>query len=251
MPVWLTNGRHPSNGSDVNKRTLHIAEPCHADWNAMTGDEARRFCDSCQKHVHHLSAMTRREARALVRAPQPEGLCVRYSHDPKSGQVQFRKRTITPSAPRAQVEGAARLLAGAAMVASVVAACNWPMNREAHAMMGEMTAPQPVKVNAQVAAPKGDESPPTEPVVDMGEPIEPEFVPLAGGLMPVHDALTDQEESASEHLGQFGVTLDDEEFEGSGEGCESTGDLPIDELGEVQVIEEYELMGRMPYPREL
>lgn len=240
----------------MNKRTLHIAEPCHADWTAMTGDEARRYCDSCQKDVHHLSAMTRREARALVRQPQPEGLCVRYSHDPKSGQVQFRNRTVTPSAPRSQVEGAGRLVAGAAMVASMLAACSWPMSREAHAMMGDIAAPPSVVEPAKAehpftGSPKGDETPPPEPVVDMGEPIEPEFVPIAGGLMPVHDVLNDQEEAAAEQLGQFGVTLDDEEFEGSGEGCEATEDPQIEALGEVQVIEEFEIMGRMPMRHDL
>ena len=45
---------------------IRVDEPCKADWDAMTGDAARRFCAGCQKHVHNLSAMPREEAERLV-----------------------------------------------------------------------------------------------------------------------------------------------------------------------------------------
>src|SRR4051812_1226688 len=35
-----------------------ISRPCSQDWNAMSGDDQRRFCDQCQLHVHNLSAMS-------------------------------------------------------------------------------------------------------------------------------------------------------------------------------------------------
>ncbi len=57
---------------------LHIAAPCHADWDKMTGDDKARFCQSCQKNVFNISMMTRQEAEALI--TQKEGnLCVQYA----------------------------------------------------------------------------------------------------------------------------------------------------------------------------
>ena len=56
---------------------LHVAAPCSADWNRMTGDARARFCGQCEKNVYNLSDMTRAEAEALL--VEKEGkLCVRY-----------------------------------------------------------------------------------------------------------------------------------------------------------------------------
>ena len=93
---------------------LHIPEPCSADWNAMTGDEKRKFCDACAKHVHDLSAMTLREAEAILGAERNSGhLCIRYAYD-ASGDVRFLKRRVRASAPSRQLSGVARLTAAAA-----------------------------------------------------------------------------------------------------------------------------------------
>ena len=57
--------------------TIRIAAPCSADWDAMEGTGAARFCQTCRKNVYNLSAMTRAEAEALV--TRTEGrLCVRF-----------------------------------------------------------------------------------------------------------------------------------------------------------------------------
>ncbi len=57
--------------------TLKVASPCHADWDAMEGDDQARFCGTCRKNVYNLSAMTEGEAQALV--SRLEGrLCVRF-----------------------------------------------------------------------------------------------------------------------------------------------------------------------------
>jgi hypothetical protein len=56
---------------------VHIASPCHAEWNAMHGDDRSRFCGECQKHVYNLSEMTTHEAEELIRAKEGN-LCVRY-----------------------------------------------------------------------------------------------------------------------------------------------------------------------------
>jgi hypothetical protein len=56
---------------------LKLAGPCSSDWDSMTGNDEVRFCGHCARSVHNLSAMTRRDAEALV--ARSEGrLCVRY-----------------------------------------------------------------------------------------------------------------------------------------------------------------------------
>ncbi len=59
---------------------IRVASPCPADWNAMQGDERRRFCSQCKLHVYNLSAMTRDEASALVagKSEKDARLCVRF-----------------------------------------------------------------------------------------------------------------------------------------------------------------------------
>lgn len=61
----------------MHRDQLRIADPCHEDWGAMTGDRRRRHCASCDKHVHDLSAMTEGQARELVASSSD--LCVRYA----------------------------------------------------------------------------------------------------------------------------------------------------------------------------
>ncbi len=46
---------------------IKIASPCSADWEQMQGHDRVRFCDECTKNVFNLSAMTRRDAEALLR----------------------------------------------------------------------------------------------------------------------------------------------------------------------------------------
>jgi len=56
---------------------IRVASPCQARWNDMTGDERARFCGQCQKHVYHLSAMTRGQIESLIR--EKEGsFCGRF-----------------------------------------------------------------------------------------------------------------------------------------------------------------------------
>lgn len=62
--------------------TLRVAEPCHADWDAMTGDARTRHCERCRLHVTDLSELTTAEAEHLLARGGPDGrLCVRYTRD--------------------------------------------------------------------------------------------------------------------------------------------------------------------------
>ncbi len=60
---------------------LKIASPCSADWNAMLGDERKRFCGECKLNVYNLSGMTRYDAEHLLRLSEGR-LCVRYFQRP-------------------------------------------------------------------------------------------------------------------------------------------------------------------------
>lgn len=57
---------------------LEVAAPCSASWDDMVGDEVTRFCGACEKDVHNLSAMTRDEAEAFLRARAGDDVCVRF-----------------------------------------------------------------------------------------------------------------------------------------------------------------------------
>ncbi|BDS05285.1 hypothetical protein NT6N_03250 [Oceaniferula spumae] len=46
----------------------YIPKPCHENWNAMSGDEKRKFCAKCSTHVHDLSEKSAEEIRSLHEA---------------------------------------------------------------------------------------------------------------------------------------------------------------------------------------
>lgn len=56
---------------------IKVASPCPSSWDAMYGDERKRFCGECKLNVYNLSGMTTDEAEQLV--TNHEGrLCVRF-----------------------------------------------------------------------------------------------------------------------------------------------------------------------------
>jgi len=67
--------------------SLHIAKPCSASWEAMTGDATVRQCEQCNHKVYNLSGMTREEAEALVSNTET-GMCVRFVR--QDGMVMTR-----------------------------------------------------------------------------------------------------------------------------------------------------------------
>jgi hypothetical protein len=56
---------------------IHVASPCPADWQKMSGDERVRFCPECNLNVYNFSAMTAAEVERIV--SRTEGrLCARF-----------------------------------------------------------------------------------------------------------------------------------------------------------------------------
>lgn len=64
---------------------VRVASPCTARWEDMTGDDRKRFCQHCQKHVFNLSAMTQSEAEAFVRETEGK-FCGRF-HRRRDGRM--------------------------------------------------------------------------------------------------------------------------------------------------------------------
>lgn len=95
----------------MHRTDAPIRTPCSADWESMEGDTERRFCTSCNKLVHDLSAMTEVQARSIV---AEGGVCVRYRSDPGTGDLQHRR----PRAFAVRLATAAVLTAGVALPAA-------------------------------------------------------------------------------------------------------------------------------------
>ncbi len=57
---------------------VRVATPCDVPWESMQGDDVRRHCQQCDKHVHNLSTLTRAEAEALLRHHTGGGICIRF-----------------------------------------------------------------------------------------------------------------------------------------------------------------------------
>lgn len=48
-------------------QSVKIASPCHASWDQMEGDDRKRFCFQCKKHVYDFSKMTTVEVEELLK----------------------------------------------------------------------------------------------------------------------------------------------------------------------------------------
>ncbi len=95
---------------DANEilRQMTIPNPCSVDWGQMRGDNRRRHCESCGKHVYDLTAMNPSEAAALLNSRQPEICGVAYKKpngtlflfdsepapEPAPARWQFRIRSL-------------------------------------------------------------------------------------------------------------------------------------------------------------
>lgn len=72
---------------------LTVNSPCTAEWDSMAGNEQVRFCTHCEKSVHNLSAMIRKDALRLVR-DSVGGVCVRFYSDPRGRTVHTNDRAL-------------------------------------------------------------------------------------------------------------------------------------------------------------
>lgn len=107
---------------------MRIRQPCSADWNAMIGDEIRRFCPACSKHVTNIDALDDAAFAALV----AEGaVCVRGRGD-RSG---FLLRAAALLGATAAVAGAGSVAWGEPTAASAARAETAPDDKAGDATM--------------------------------------------------------------------------------------------------------------------
>jgi hypothetical protein len=72
-------------------KQLTIANPCRESWDAMDGGDRQRFCNTCNRSVHDLSALTRREVSDLLANNQGK-VCGRISYDGRGNQIFTKER---------------------------------------------------------------------------------------------------------------------------------------------------------------
>ena len=143
-----------------------IQKPCPANWNAMPGDEKRRFCEHCQLHVHNLSEMTTHEQVTLMKSPG-ERKCVTYTAPTNAKPVDVGTWLTLQTATGWRRALAAMLAAAFSMFATSCRTTGTPPPpSEPKTTLGRM------QVNAEM--PVEDERP-----VVFGDPKNP----IAGGIM--------------------------------------------------------------------
>lgn len=155
------------------KRTdLEIASPCTQDWNTMTAEGKKRFCDACKKHVQDLSQMSETEAQAVLAAPPAEGLCVRYLYD-AFGNVLF-DMVDTRVVPASRLVRAKQTLAkGAAMAGLALSVTACMGARQQPPPQVTMGAPPMPEVTAPVATTAPTTPAPTAPPAATTPPVAP------------------------------------------------------------------------------
>ena len=170
--------------SEQNKlQTLAIQSPCSENWDAMTGDDKQRFCDICDKHVHNLSAMPKKQAELLLtsRAQQRgdlenEALCVRYDRD-SSGNI------LTLPSRLERINARFKHTARVAVAAIVTLAITpWAMaTQKQPCPVQKSKAPNEYKMGKPMTHPR----PPVESTKEMGDIASPNPQPPVLGRMPL------------------------------------------------------------------
>lgn len=154
---------------------IRVASPCRADWNAMTGDSRVRACATCNRNVFDLSAMTRADAEALIRATNGD-LCAQYWQR-KDGTILLADCTVQGVRRGKQLTAlaAATAVAGTAWLAHVT---------HPHGKRGvPPPPPRPVTVELRHFA----EPPPAPQVV---HELEPDRQQLRGLISVAHKPAT-------------------------------------------------------------
>jgi hypothetical protein len=174
---------------------LTIPKPCGESWDTMRGGAKERFCDSCQHEVHDLSAMTRREAEALL-ASDNGSLCVRYTM--RNEEMVFQPE----SSPRlmAQLRGLNSLVAAAAVaIPLLIGGCDMGAGPEPQAQAPIVIQEgQPLQLQTDPGAAK----PPAPPTAQPVEVAPPEETHVLGEPAPVEEQI---------EMGKIGVEPEEPE----------------------------------------
>jgi hypothetical protein len=94
-------------------KRLTIVNPCHESWSTMSGGDMQRFCDVCNRSVHDLSVLTRRQASDLL-ANNGGKVCGRISFDKRGNQIFAKDRRPIERLMQISVLGASAAVSAAA-----------------------------------------------------------------------------------------------------------------------------------------
>ncbi len=161
---------------------IRVASPCPADWNEMIGDDRVRACAKCNKNVFDLSAMTRADAEALIRATNGD-LCAQYWQR-KDGTILLADCTVQGVRRGKQLTAlaAATAVAGTAWLAHVT-----------HPHAHREAPPRPVTVQLRHEMPARShfaEPPPARPAPQVVHELEPDRQLWRGQVSIVHEPPT-------------------------------------------------------------
>ncbi len=92
---------------------IAIANPCSESWGAMGGGDRSRFCTVCNRFVHDLSVLTRRQAADLFHK-QAGNICGRIHYDERGNQIFAKERTAVERFVQISVLGASAVASAAA-----------------------------------------------------------------------------------------------------------------------------------------
>ena len=181
--------------SSIALDAVSVASPCHADWDAMRGDERARFCPSCAKNVYNLSAMTAGEAQLLLQ--EKEGrLCIRFFQR-EDGTMLTADCPVGAAALKERSPAFALWAGVLSLVVLLVAATSPALLPSANAQPETEVAPSPATTQAPVeirgevsiaptATPTATPLPTQSdlPRVVMGDMMAPTPAPRMGKIAP-------------------------------------------------------------------
>ncbi|MNU24511.1 hypothetical protein D3C71_128360 [compost metagenome] len=109
---------------------LHIAEPCHEDWNAMTPNEQGRHCDHCCKTVIDFTSWEAEDILHYLR--QHTNACGRLRKDQLLVPVQLTPLEIIPLINTSALSYVKKMTAVVALL-FVFASCCHPISEPVNA----------------------------------------------------------------------------------------------------------------------
>jgi hypothetical protein len=125
---------------------VKVASPCPAKWDDMVGDDRKRFCLSCDKHVFNISALSREDAEQFLQENAGGEVCVRY-YQRADGTIMTSDCAVGVTRKRRKKVALAVAGAGALAFGAVTA----HLRSECH-VMGATAIPSPL---ATVTEPDG------------------------------------------------------------------------------------------------
>src|SRR5205814_6615234 len=131
--------------------TIRVSSPCEKSWDEMHGDDQRRFCDHCNKHVHNLSAMTRNDAERLI-CENAGSLCVRYAMTEAGNVRTLEYQPAPPALRRARTWVALGILGALAATAAQIFAFSKPKPAPGVRMVMGDIAPPPAVYQGKIAS---------------------------------------------------------------------------------------------------